>query len=158
MRHAAKLLAVALLSGCTSMVPKVTDPRAIGPRNDEWAATIAAPKADVYATVLRVLSDSAYGVAQTDMPSGVIVTRARKESEGQSGSAQARTMILGADWPVTLRLLISPAGDSTRVSIKGDYTHPDLSGKDAAQPIVAYQSEWKFVRGIGEALLARVQR
>jgi hypothetical protein len=152
------LVAVVTVSGCASMVPKVTDPRAVGPRNEEWAATIAAPKADVYATALRVLSDSAYGVAQTDMPSGVIITRPRKESEGQTGSAQARTMILGADWPVTLRLLISPAGDSTHISIKGDYSHKDLSGKDAAQPIVAYQGEWKFVRGIGEALLARVQR
>jgi hypothetical protein len=141
------------------MVPKVTDPRAVGPRNDEWAATVATPRADVYSTALRVLSDSAYGIARTDALSGLIDTRPRKESEGQTGSAQARTMILGADWPVTLHVLLSPAaGDSTRISIKGEYQSAASSTSDRMIPIVAYQGEWKFVRGIGEALLARLPR
>lgn len=142
---------LASLAACT---PKpVTDPRAAGSRYERWEVTVAAKQADVYSAALRVLTDSAYGLARTDALSGIIETRPRKESDAKPAGGGAFSM----DLPITLRLLISPErGDSSRLSVAGDFAPAGNTSPD--YQITARTGQWKFVQGIGDAILARVQK
>jgi hypothetical protein len=113
---------------------------------------IARPRSAVFEAGLRVLTDSGYVLAQSSSDLGVISTADRRPRSAQGEAAGAATPSR-SDYPVRLSLVMTPHGaDSTRLSITGQY-RPNASGRSGN--VDARSEEWRFVRGIGEAILAQ---
>jgi hypothetical protein len=152
-RHGIILIALACF-GCAAVVSGVSDPRAAGPRNDRWEVVIRRPRSAVFDVALRVLADSGYVTAQTNLDVGVISTADRRASPAMSGAQQPGTM-LSSDYPVRLTLVMTPFGiDSTRLSIAGQYRRENTKESGS---VTARSDEWRYVRTIGEAILARLR-
>lgn len=145
------VLAGALLIGIgCATTPQVTDPHALAPEYDRWDAAIPGLRAEVFNATLRVLSDSAFQIVRSDPVNGIIETRARTETDSRRGASQLRTTV--GDASVTLRFLLSQQGTNT--------THLIISGSvqtisGVTVPLVATDGRWHFLRGVGEAVLAR---
>ena len=142
----------ALCTACA--ISGVPDPRAVGPRYDRWEVVVAHPRWVVFDVARRVLADSGYILAQANIDAGAISTADRKATSVEPGAQRAGTTV-ASDYPVRLSLMMAPQGrDSTRLSITGQYR----SGNSSETRMVdARRGEWRLVRGIGEAILARLQ-
>ena len=128
------------------------DPRAVGPRHDRWEVVIARPRFSVYQAALQVLADSGYVMAQENTDVAAISTADRKARPVTGAAAEPGTMPR-SDYPVRLSLVLIPyGGDSTRLSITGQYRLENRRGT-----VDARSAEWYFVSGIGEAILARLR-
>ena len=146
-------LAAALCVGC-GVVSGVADSRAVGPRYDRWETVIARPRAAVFDAAVKVLTDSGYVLAQANSGVSAVSTADRKVSSGGRGAQQPGTP-LRSDYPIRLSLVLSEQGsDSTRLSIMGQY-RPESS--DQRGTVNARSDDWRVVRGIGEAILARLR-
>lgn len=143
------LFCVSLLAAC---VRPVTDPHAAGANQNIWRATVARAPGAAFDAAMRVLTDSSYKIADARKDAGMIKTEYRKESEVQRGMRQARTMAVGSNYPVKLQLVVLPQGtDSSTITITGEYM---LENIGRTLQIGAREGEWRFIRGIGEAILA----
>ncbi len=150
-------LAVFIGSSCLACTTVQTagDPHAVGPRYDRWEAVIAQPRSAVFDAALRVLTDSGYVLAQVNRDVAAISTADRRVSAAERGAQQPGTS-LDRNYPVRLSVVMSPQGqDSTRLSISGQYR---LENINELVTVNARSGEWRFVRGIGEAILAYVGR
>lgn len=148
MKHGLLALGIALLSACVP--PPVVDPHAAGINQQQWVANVPGSVSTAFDVAMRVLTDSAYPIADARKDAGLIKTGLRKASDTQRGMAQVRSM-MGGDYPVRLSLLLSPSGsDSTRLTITGDYVLENIN-KSAA--ITARDKTWTFVDGIGYAIM-----
>ena len=144
----------AISFGCTT-VQGSGDPHAVAPRYDRWEAVIAQPRSTVFDAALRVLTDSGYVMAQVNRDVAAISTADRRVTSATPG-AQPPGTSLDRNYPVRLSLVMSRQGqDSTRLSISGQYR---LENVNELVTVNARSGEWRFVRGIGEAILAHVNR
>ena len=137
-------IVLALLAGCYQFT--VQDPRAVGPEYDRWETRLAAPSASVFRETLDVLADSGYTARSADDRHGLIATNMRRADNGY-----------GAKWDYRLDFMILPAGDSTRVLIRGEWCQY-YDGSLQCHPRTAHHADWHIVRGIGEAIVARFAR
>ena len=137
-------IVLALLAACYQIA--VRDPRAVGPEYDRWETRLHAPVANVFRETLDVLADSGYTARSADDKHGIIATNLRRADNGH-----------GAKWDYRLDLMILPAGDSTRMLIRGEWCQY-YEGSLQCHPRTAYHDDWHIVRGIGEAVVARFGR
>jgi hypothetical protein len=149
----------AALVGLAACAPATAaDPNAIAPRYDRWETVVAAPKATVYATALRVLTDSSYTTTTASAEGGVIQTAPRKASEVQRGGQQLKTMALGGDDPLKLNVVITPVGtDSSRLSVSGQYLMENI-GQWMRVDARGETRYWPNVSGMGMAIAGRLAR
>ena len=152
MARIAVWIGVLCLSCATSQM--AGDPHAVGPRHDRWEAVIAQPRPAVFGVALRVLTDSGYVMAQENRDVAAISTADRRSSSAQPGGQQQPGTMPGSDYPIRLSLVLTPLGpDSTRLTITGQYRLENIGAT-----VNARSDEWRFVRGIGEAILAQLKR
>ena len=148
-RRISLLAFVALaFAGCAFM-SGVSDPRDTGSRNDRWEVVIAHPRASVYDVAVSTLTDSGYVLAQTNSGVSAISTADRRERRRVRLPGDPETV--GIAYPIRLSLVLEPVGaDSTRLSITGQYRSNNTN-------VTARSDDWHYVRGVGEAILARLR-
>lgn len=147
----AMIAVIALSLGACHPKP-ITDPHVAGANKNQWRAILAVPSDRAFSAAMQVLVDSSYQVASATKDAGLIKTAYRKESEVQRGRAQLKTMALGSDYPIRLQLVILPTGkDSSTVTITGEQLLENIA---QTMQIPAHENSWRFVRGIGEAIIA----
>ena len=152
MRHLR--LVIACIAAAACVPPPSTDPHAVGVNQQQWVATVPGAPSAAFDVAMRVLTDSAYPIADARKDAGLIKTRGRKASHVQRGMAQLKSM-MGSDYPITLSVLISPAGtDSSRIAITGEYTLENIS---QSANITARDKQWPFVSGIGTAIVQTIR-
>jgi hypothetical protein len=144
------------LLAAVACVRPVTDPHASGPNVNQWRATIASQQASVFDAAMRVLSDSSYKIADARKDAGIIKTDYRKESDVLRGGAQLKSIFSGSNEPIRLQLLVLAQGrDSCTVTVTGEVLVPNI---DRTMALDARQKGWRFVQGVGEAILASAPR
>jgi hypothetical protein len=137
-------IVLALLTGCYPIA--AIDPRAVGPEYDRWETRLAAAPERVFRETLHVLADSGYTARSADDKHGLIATNLRRADNGH-----------GAKWDYRLDFMILPAGDSTRMLIRGEWCQY-YDGSLQCHPRTAYHDDWRIVRGIGEVIMARLRQ
>lgn len=151
------VLAIATLSACVQP-QSVADPHAVGLNSNQWRTTVAASPSVAFDAAMRVLTDSSYKIGDARKDAGIIKTEYRKESDVQRGIAQVKTMNglgRGMNYPIRLQLLVLAQGkDSSTLTITGEEMLENI-GKTL--PVDARTDQWRFVRGIGEAILASIR-
>jgi hypothetical protein len=149
------LLSIVTATACITP-PPITDPHATGLNMNQWRATVSGPPSKAFDVAMQVLTDSSYKIADARKDVGMISTDYRKESDVQRGMAQLQTMNVSLNYPIRLQLVILARGsDSSTVTITGEEMLENIS---RTLPIGARTGEWRFVRGIGDALLATLPR
>jgi hypothetical protein len=165
-RHLARLaLILAIIPACAP--PAVEAPKAVAPSADTWEKTVPVSSAEAYAVVLGVLTDSSYLIQRSDAETGIVETKPRRDrplrygletagSQGFSVPADAGASTVryeGFNYPITLRATVTPAGtDSARIAIAGIY----MIQHNQSARILARSAEWRYVTGVGSAVLNRV--
>jgi hypothetical protein len=120
----------------------VEDPRAVAPDYDRWDARSAAAPRAVFAAALDVLADSGFTARHADPSVGIIGTNLRR-------------MSVAGDWGnYRLDFMVLPAGDSARLVIRGEFCHV-IDGAQQCYALRATNGDWRLVRSMGEAILAR---
>jgi hypothetical protein len=140
-----------LVVGCARFL--ASDPRAAGPNADRWETTIPRARVAVFNAAVDVLRDSGYVLAQENTGVSAISTADRR-TRSNARPGLPLDSLGRSDYPVRLSLVLTPrGGDSTYLSITGQYR----TGANAGRLVAATSSDWRLVRGIGEAILARVK-
>ena len=143
MRHVIPFVAL-LATAC--LAPSVVhDPRAVAPEYDRWEARALAEPRTVFSFALEVLADSGYTARHADPAVGIIATNLRSVS------------VSGSTNDYRLDVMILPAGDSTRLVMRGETCHV-YNGAQQCYARRAWAEDWKVVQGIGEAILRRTQQ
>ena len=145
-------VSIAVLAGVVSLgcafARGVEDPRAAGSRHDRWETVIARPRPTVFDAAVSTLSDSGYILAQTNSGVSAISTADRRVRRPARLPGDQES--LATDYRIRLSLVLEPVGpDSTRLSITGQY-------RSNNKTVDARSEDWPFIRGIGEAILARL--
>lgn len=141
MRHAIPLVCL-FVSACLSP-SVVSDPRAVGPEFDRWEVRLPNAPHVVFGAAMNVLADSGYTARHADATAGIIATNLRRVS------------VSGSTNDYRLDIMILPAGDSSRVVMKGEFCHV-IDGAQQCYARRAWVDDWKVVQGIGEALVRKV--
>jgi hypothetical protein len=147
--------------------PAVQEPSAPVQVVDAWQTTVPVSSAEAYSAVLGVLADSNYLIRLGDAASGVVETRPRRVSDVRRAVEESKVVgfasppdaaastvrYAGSNYPITLRAVVRPAGeDSAHIAIVGDYAIHNQTAH-----IVAGSTEWRYLVGVGRAVLTRVR-
>lgn len=162
-RFASIALFLAIAPACAR--PAVEDAASPVRIVDAWQATVPVSSDEAYTAVLGVLSDSSYSIRIADAANGVLETRPRRDSDVRHAvegpevngfayppdAGMSTVSYVGSNYPITLRAVVTPAGPSSaHIAIAGDYA----IHRQAAH-ITARSTEWRYITGVGNAVISR---